>query len=158
MHKAPKNKQKKRQLKKKRKPVASGAGTVAQNVRTRSSSKIRELCPIVWLKIVPVDAAVSFSQASSLASLNPLVSTRRTEALNSALLGSGLRDLLSLSDLIFDAGHYSQEEKGGGLVHRRRNYFKESPLPWEPVVKCFSAREVSRVGPQLSLSTACFSF
>ena len=73
-------------LKKKRKPAASGAGTVAQNVRTRSSSKIRELCPIVWLKIVPVDAAVSFSQASSLASLNPLVSTRRTEALNSALL------------------------------------------------------------------------
>ena len=113
---------------------------------------------MVWLEIVPVDDAVSFSQASSLASLNPLVSTLRTEALSSALMGSGLRDLLSLSDLIFNAGHYSQEEKGGGLAHQRRNYFKESPLPWEPVVKCFSAREVSRVGPQLSLSIACLSF
>lgn len=62
---------------------------------------------MVWLKIEPVDDAVSFSQAFSLASLNPSVSTLRPEALSSALLGSGLRDLLSLSDLIFNAGHYS---------------------------------------------------
>lgn len=57
------------------------------------------------------------------------------------------RSLLVSADLIFHAGHYSQEEEGGGLAHRTRNYFKESLLPWEPVVKCFSAREVSRVGP-----------
>lgn len=105
---------------------------------------------------MPVDAAVSFFQTSSLASLNALVSTSvapRTEALGSSLLGresplAGLWALFiwivfSFSDLTFNAGHYSQEEKGGGLAHRTRNYFKESPLPWEPVVKCFSAREVS---------------
>lgn len=114
---------------------------------------------------MPVDATVSFFQTSS---FNPWVTT-------SVALGRHIEmcppwparalqpacwphvagcSLLVSSDLIFHAGHYSQGEKGGGLAHRTRNYFKESLLPWEPVVKCFSAREVSRVGPS---SFACLS-